>query len=61
MQLKIVVFILYAAQVCHGFFSGLEKSFDWSNFRGPIPTDGDVYRNVVRYELIFSQKVPFSL
>ncbi|XP_028409163.1 gastric triacylglycerol lipase-like [Dendronephthya gigantea] len=30
----------------NGFFLEIEKSFDLSKFRGPVPKDKDVYRNV---------------
>jgi hypothetical protein len=51
MRFKNVVIILCAMQACEGFLLGIEKSFDLSKFRGPVPTDKDVYRNVVSYEL----------
>ena len=43
-------------QVCEGFLNGLEKSFDMSKFRGPVPTDKDVWRNVS--QLIKSKGYP---
>ena len=51
MRFRNVVLILCAVQECEGFLLGIEKSFDLSKFRGPVPTDKDVYRNVVSYEL----------
>ena len=51
MRFKNVVLILCAMQACEGFLLGIEKSFHLSKFRGPVPTDKDVYRNVVSYEL----------
>jgi hypothetical protein len=40
-------------QACEGFLLGIEKSFDLSKFRGPVPTDKDVYRNVVSYDFVY--------
>jgi hypothetical protein len=51
MRFKNVVLILCSMQAYEGVLLGIEKSFDLSKFRGPVPTDKDVYRNVVSYEL----------
>ena len=47
MQLKNFIVIFCALQASEGFFFGIEKSFDFSKFQGPVPTDPDVWRNVV--------------
>jgi hypothetical protein len=60
MRFKNVVLILCAIQAYEGFLLGIEKSFDLSKFRGPVPTDKDVYRNVVSYELCLTVYPPFG-